>query len=128
MARQVDDDNDSYVDIETNAIPEVSKVRLYDSTIPHIVEGHPELDPFLPSFEHAIIDTISFPTYVWASSKKAIKPSWFFESDNHRLGSANMTVVVKVVESTSAVLKTAYFSSNSSAPLPIRATGNEPSD
>ena len=102
--------------IKTTAVPEVSEVRVYDETLPHLGDGHPELRNLIPSLEFAIHDTISQPTEVYASNPPHVN-SFKFRSDNHLHGDNPMVVAVKVVEGTSALFKTAYFPSEVSGQL-----------
>lgn len=105
-------DNDTQTDysiVETSAIKEVTHVRCYDETLPDIAEKHPELDPLIPALEHAIHDTISAPTLVSQSNNEIHTAGFRFASTNHRRGNQHLVVAVKVIEGTSALLKTAYF-------------------
>lgn len=105
-------DKEAFTVIATSAIPEVREVRFYEETIPHIAEQHPEFKTFVPSLEHAIADTIAAPTIVLKSAFPH-QGSFKFCSTNHTyMGNATLVVPVKVVEGSSALLKTAYFTSN----------------
>lgn len=95
--------------VETSVIPAVSHVRIYDETLTHIAEEHPEFDPFLPSLEHAIIDALANPTSVRASNAAYGGTSYKFTSEDHKRGNNQLVVPVKVVSGTSALVKTAYF-------------------
>ena len=95
--------------IETTVIPEVTEVRFYDETIPHLAE-HKELEHLIPSLETAIDDTISNPTEVYESNPPHVR-SFKYKSDRHLHGESSLVVAVKIVEGTSALLKTAYFTS-----------------
>lgn len=99
-----------YVVVETTAIAQIAQVRVYDETLPHLGEGHPELSHVIPSLEHAIHDTISQPSEVYESNPPHVA-SYKYRSENHSYGNNHMVVAVKVVEGTSALLKTVYFSS-----------------
>lgn len=105
-----EDTDTDYRVIETSAIPEISHVRIYDETLPHFGDGHPELRLVTPSLEGAIHDTISQPTEVYASNPPHVS-SYKFCSTNHLHGNNPLVVAVKVVEGTSALCKTAYFTS-----------------
>jgi hypothetical protein len=110
------DDISDFQTIPTSTIPEVSGVRFYEETIPHLGEEHPELRNLIPSLEGAIHDTIANPTEVYASNPPHAN-SFKFCSNNHTYGNNSMVVAVKVVEGTSALLKTAYFTDSVSGTL-----------
>lgn len=96
--------------ITTSAVPHVSQVYCYDETIPHIGDRHPELRHYVPSLEHAVHDTIQNPTHVVRSNSDIHVGGFKFCSENHiASGNNHLVVAVKVVEGTSALLKTAYF-------------------
>lgn len=100
--------DDPFVVIATTAIPQVTEVRLHESTWDHIAEAHPEFARRLPSLEHAITDTIANPTHVHRSTT-APDTSYVYSSSNNLKGNRNMAVVVKVVTQTSARAATAMF-------------------
>lgn len=95
--------------VSTGIIPSVTQVYCYEETLPLIAEKHPELDPLVPSLEHAIHDTIAAPTKVLQSNTEIHTAGYRFASTNHRRGEQHLVVAVKVIEGTSALLKTAYF-------------------
>lgn len=102
-------DDDPYIIVETSVISEVTVVRIYDETLPHIQESHPEFGNFIPSLEHAIKETISNPTEIRRTDADVSVESFRFCSSNHTYGNNSLVVPVKVVEGTSARLSTAYF-------------------
>ena len=102
-------DESTYKIITTSATPLVSQVVCYDETLPHISENHPELNPLIPSLEHAIHNTIQAPTRVIQSNTDVHVNGYKFCSDRHQRGNQELVVAVKVIEGTSALLKTAYF-------------------
>lgn len=108
MTEPSDDTDSNYRLIATTAIPEVSEVRLYDETWPHIVEEHPEFASRLPSFEHAIIDTITDPTEVFRSTTDPDR-AFVFRSSNNLKGQRAMAVPVRIVDGTSARVTSAMF-------------------
>lgn len=101
------DETDDFREIATTAIPEVTSVRFYDETVEHIAL-HPEMRILIPSLEAAIDDTIANPTEVYRSNAPHVD-SFKYRSSNYLHGDKPMVVAVKIVEGTSALLKTAYF-------------------
>lgn len=108
MSEPSDDTDNDYRVITTTAIPQVSEVRLYEETWPHIVEEHPEFASRLPSLEHAIIDTVANPTEVYRSRTDPERV-FVFRSSNNVKGPHAMAVPVRVVDGTSARISTAMF-------------------
>lgn len=108
MSLNNDDTDTDYRVVKTTTIKEVSQVRIYDETLPHLGEAHPELRHLIPSLEGAIHDTIARPTEVYASNPPHVS-AFKFHSTNHLHGNNSLVVAVKVVEGTSALCKTAYF-------------------
>lgn len=109
------DEDENFREIATTAIPKITCVRFYDETVPHLAE-HQELKNLIPSLEIAIDDTISNPTEVYESNPPHVQ-SFKFTSANHLHGDDPLVVAVKIVEGTSALLKTAYFTSEVSGKL-----------
>lgn len=99
-----------FILIETTAIPEVSQVRFYEETVPHIVSEHPEFAGELPSVIGAISSTVAEPTAVY-HSRTTPGRSFVYSSEGNTRQGAPIYVVVRVVESTSGRVQTAYFSS-----------------
>jgi hypothetical protein len=97
--------------VKTEAIPEVTEVRFYASTVGHITRQHPELAGELPSVFGAILDTVARPTAVYRS-RTSPAHSFVYESTRNSMVSSAMLVPVKLVESTSARVTTAYFSTD----------------
>lgn len=105
-------DESNFKIVKTTATPQVSQVVCYDETLPHIAENHPEFDPLIPSLEHAIHHAIMAPTRVIQSNTDIHVGGFKFCSDNHQRGNQGLVVAVKVIEGTSALLKTAYFTAD----------------
>lgn len=116
-----DQDEGQYTEIETGAINEVASVRVYDETIHHMGDAHPELRNFIPSLEFALHDTISRPTEVYAGNPPHTN-AFKFRSSNHLHGGNPLVVAVKVVEGTSGLCKTAYFPSEVTGSLVWRSS------
>ena len=102
------DEGKDFDAIQTNIIPEVTHVRLYLDTSRHIRERHPEVA--LSAGMTTIVDTIENPTEVYSSSTDP-HGSYIYVSKNNTLEDHPLTVPVKVVEGTSARVKTAYYNS-----------------
>lgn len=125
MSEKASNGESRYLLILTTAIPQVSEVRLYDDTWPHIVEEHPEFASQLPSLEHAIQDTISNPTEVYRSRTDPAK-AFVFRSSNNLKGERAMVVPVRVVgDGTSARVTTAMFRGVVKGELLYRSSSDE---
>jgi hypothetical protein len=106
------DGSDVFRVVTTNVIEEVSQVHCYDETLEHIADEHPEFENFLPALEHAVHDTIADPTHVFRSNTIQHASGFRFASTRHTKGNNHLIVAVKIIEGTSALLKTAYFTGN----------------
>jgi len=96
--------------VVTTVISEVQMVAIYPETIDHIIRNHPEIgrNAGLPSLLHAIETTLTNPSLV----EKSYNNSFVFVDQNSTNASGEpLRVPVKVVEGTSARLKSAYFAS-----------------
>lgn len=103
---------DRYEVIETRSISQITSVRLYEETVDHIHEEHPELQVHLPSVRGAITSTISNPTHVEADPRG----SYIFVDEATTNSSGNpLRVPVKAVEGTSGLVKTAFFAETKSS-------------
>ena len=121
-------DDGEFKVVATNVIPQVSQVLCYDETIPHISSEHVEFQNFIPTLEHAIHDTIISPTHVVQSNTAIHSTSFKYCSTDHRRGNNHLVVAVKVVEGTSALLKTAYFTSGVSGDRVFEKDGGNGGD
>lgn len=104
----IDEDDDRYVVVDTAAIPQVTQVRIYESTWGHVETDHPEFAGRLPVLEAAVHATISNPTAVHASTTSPGRAFVFVSKENTHFGHP-MAVPVKVVEGTHARMSTAGF-------------------
>lgn len=114
--------------VATNAIAQVEQVRCYDETLEHIANEHPEFTNFVPSLEHAVHDTIAAPTAVLASNSTIHANSYKFVSERHSRGNSHLVVAVKVLEGTSGLLKTAYFTGEHSGEVVYEEPATEQED
>ena len=101
-----------YKEFKTSVIPEVETVRLYDETLQHVVDNHPEIPrivPGLPSIMHAVEQTVCNPTHVERTRSNA----YMYVNEGATNASGDpMRVPVKVVEGTAGLVKTFYFASS----------------
>jgi len=101
--------DDCHVIVETGVIPDITSVRIYDSTLHHVVVHHPEINRnvYLPSFQEAISKAIKNPSYV--ESNANTRSYVFVDNDTTDVRGQPLRVPVKVVSETSGRMKTAYF-------------------
>lgn len=114
--------------VTTSAITQVEQVRCYDETLEHIASEHPEFTNFVPSLEHAVHDTIAAPTSVLASNSAIHANSYKYVSERHSRGNSHLVVAVKVLEGTSGLLKTAYFTGEYSGEVVYEEPATEQGD
>ena len=95
--------------IKTTAIPNITEVRYYDETIEHIREQHAEFSSYLPSLDHAICDAIVNPTHVYQASTSPQSSGFRYVSSSTTYEDNLLVVIVKPIETTSGLIKTAYF-------------------
>lgn len=107
---EVSDNQDSFRFINTTAIPSITEVRYYDETIEHIREQHTELADYFPSLDHAICDTITNPTHIYQAHTSPHSSGYRYVSSRSTYEGNPLVVIVKPIETTSGLLKTAYFS------------------
>jgi hypothetical protein len=99
--------------IETNVLPEMTHVRLYEETIDHVREEHPEIPAELPSILDAVTNAVQRPTHVERSYSNSVV---FVDSDSTD-GSGNpLRVPLKHVQEKSGRVKTFYFASTEDDP------------
>jgi hypothetical protein len=104
---------DDFKVITTNVVSSVEQVRLYDETVAHVEKNHPEVPARLPSIVAAVESTVQNPTHV----EKSYGNSYVFvDSETTNKSGDAFRVPVKVVEGTSACVKTFFFGSNEVAP------------
>lgn len=94
--------------IATAVFSTVTEVRLYDETIEHIKEGHPEVPIELPSISAAVENTIVNPTHIEESHTNSYV---FVDSLSTNSSGDPLRVPVKLVDGSSGVVKSAYFAS-----------------
>ena len=114
-----------YWQITSTAIAEIESVRLYEETVEHVKERHPEVVGTVGV--EGMKQTISAPTHVF-QSKTDPKDGFVFVSDNVSFQGNPLHVPVKRVEGTSGRVLTAYVSNRpySSKPLWERGDGEVP--
>ncbi len=93
--------------ISTTAFPLITHVRVYDETIDHIRDEHPEIPIDLPSLLHGVTNTLQNPSYV----EQGNRPNTYVyvDSTSTNVSGDPLRVPVKVIEGTSGLLKTAFF-------------------
>lgn len=99
--------SDNHRRILTSVIPAITEVLLYEETIEHVIQNHPEFI-LLPSIIQAVEKTVVNPTSVFQRSA-----STFVYSDDETTNRSgdSLLVPVKVVQGTSARVRTFYFAS-----------------
>ena len=99
--------SDNHRRILTNVIPAITEVLLYEETIEHAMQNHPEF-MLLPSIIQAVEKTVVNPTSVFQRSA-----STFVYSDDETTNHSGdpLLVPVKVVQGTSGRVRTFYFAS-----------------
>jgi hypothetical protein len=100
-----------YMTLETNIIPQVTHVRVYqDELLEHVAERHPEIPLLLvPSFVAAVETAITNPTHVESS----LVPNKYVFVDARTANASGdpLRVPVKLVDGTSARTSTLFFAS-----------------
>ena len=99
-----------YKDIITPVIPQVTKVRIYDETIQHVMDNHPEIGRHaeLPVVRAAVENTLTSPTHVEESYNNSFV---FVDHNSTNAAGDPLRVPVRVVEDTEARMKSFYFAS-----------------
>jgi hypothetical protein len=89
----------------------VTEARLYDETIDHVAEGHPEIPIILPSLVTAVQGAITAPTLV---ENDPARPSAFVFVDEKTTNASGdpLRVPIKVIKGTSGLVKTFYFATS----------------
>ncbi len=99
--------SDNHRRILTNVIPAITEVLLYEETIEHVMQNHPEF-MLLPSIIQAVEKTVVNPTSVFQRSAS----TFVYSDDNTTNHSGDpLLVPVKVVQGTSGRVRTFYFAS-----------------
>ena len=110
--------------IQTQVLPQITEVRLYDETSEHVVASHPEIPaalPGMPMMIEAVAKALREPTLVEPSRPGAYV---FVDGETTNHGGDPLRIPVKVVEGTSAVVKTFYFGTTSAPRPPIWTKDN----
>jgi len=102
--------------VKTAAFPLITEVRIYDETLDHIRENHPEVPIDFPSLMDGLSNTICHPTHV--ESGKRTDTFVFVSVENTNASGDPFRVPIKVIEGTSGLLKTAFFATPEN-PLPV---------
>jgi len=98
--------SDEFTLIKTAVFSGVTDVRFYqEETLAHILE-HEEFPILLPSIHGAIERTIVYPTHIQASYGNAFV---FVDAETTNWSGDPFHVPVKIIEGTSARIRTAYF-------------------
>jgi len=97
--------------IPSRVFPAVVEVRIYQDTIEHIRNNHPEIPVELPSFQQAIENAITHPS--WIESSRPNTYVFVDKRSSNRSGDP-LRVPVKIVSGTSGRVLTAFFASSPS--------------
>lgn len=97
-----------YKKIETDVIAGLTEVRLYEETLNHIRENHPEVPILLPIIQEALANAIIRPSYVEASYGGSYE---FVDQESTNSSGDPLRVPVKPVGDNSGRIRTAYFAS-----------------
>ena len=92
--------------ILTTVIPEVTEVRFYQETVEHVRAEHPEVALELPSVAAATEAALVNPTHVEQSYNRSFV---FVGAGSTNASGDPLRIPVRVVEGTSARVKTVYF-------------------
>lgn len=112
MSQEVSD----YRLIVTDVIPDLKEVRLYEDTVQHIRDAHPEIPILLPAVQSAVERAISHPAHVEVS----YGGSYVFVDGNstNRAGDP-LRVPVKPIGGKSGRVRTAYFATTAATAIVI---------
>jgi len=98
---------EDYLLIQTHATESVTEVRLYDETLDHIAEEHPEIPVYLPSIQTAIVSAIQSPTHIEQSQH--VGAFVFVDAGSTDAFGNPLRVPLKPIAGTSALVKTSFF-------------------
>lgn len=90
----------------TSILSNLREVRLYDDTLDHIRDHHPEVPIELPSVTEAVGRAVEMPTHVESSGERHFV---FVDSKSTNASGDPLRVPVKLVEGTSGRIQTVYF-------------------
>ncbi|MGE7367923.1 hypothetical protein ACQKKX_02480 [Neorhizobium sp. NPDC001467] len=99
--------------IYTSVLSTAMEIRLYEETVEHVKNHHPEVPIELPSIESAVAQTIVNPTHVEVSYGNSYV---FVDIDSTNASGDPLRVPVKMITSDSGRVKTAYFASTNGTP------------
>lgn len=105
--------SDEFTLIKTAVFSGVTDVRFYDDTIEHIKENHPEVPILLPSIYSGVERCLLQPTHIEGSYGNSYV---FVDAQSTNASGDPLRVPVKIVEGTSARVKTVLFASSSGTP------------
>jgi hypothetical protein len=108
--------NDDYEEITTDIIPQVTLVRFYSETWTELQQKHPEFAS--TEQRRDIKNAIMSPTAVYDSRTAPGMSFVFVDHKSTHLGNA-LVVPVRIVESTSARVQTAYYRGSPYAEVPL---------
>jgi hypothetical protein len=91
-------------------------VRLYEETVEHILEEHPEVPVLLPVVQAAVEQAVVRPTHV----EKSYGNSYVFvDQDSTNQAGDPLRVPVKVVGQGSGRVRTAYFATTTAPAIVV---------
>ena len=99
--------SEDFQSFQTNIIPAITEVRLYKSTIQHVIEHHEEF-LVLPSIIQAVGDTVVNPTRVAQREKDVFV---YTNGNTTNRSGKPLQVPVKIVQGTSARVRSFYYAS-----------------
>jgi hypothetical protein len=102
-----------YSVILTNATFGLVEVRLYEDTISHIREHHPEVPILLPCIASAVTNAIANPTHVEGSYGGSFV---FVDANTTDASGDPLRIPVKPIEGNSGRVRTVYFAASGSSP------------
>ena len=94
--------------IRTGVLSQVSNVRLDDETIDHVRAHHPEVPAILPSMIAAVENTLLNPTHIEKSRSHSYV---YVDAQTTNASGDPFRVPVKLIDGTSALVKTFFFAS-----------------
>jgi hypothetical protein len=98
------------------------EIRLYDETIEHVIDEHPEVPIELPSIQEAVTKAVTAPTHVEGSYNNSVV---FVDANTTNRSGDPLRVPVKHVRGTSGRIKSVYFASTSGERNIIWRRGDE---
>jgi hypothetical protein len=101
-------EDDPHFVVETDVIPEVTSVRIYQSSLQHVIVHRPEIgrNVHLPSIVGAVTKGLTGPTTVEPSYNQSFV---FVDEDSTDVRGQPLRIAVRVVSGTSCRMKSFYF-------------------